>query len=182
MIETVIFLIGSFGIFLFSRSSLTKPYSHAFPRVFAFESLLGLLVLNASKWLVQPLSLPQIVSWALLLDSTLLAVHSFWSLHRYGAPSQAIQDESRFAFEKTTRLVKQGPYQFIRHPMYASLLCLAWGVFLKQINLLSGLLAILVSLTFFLTAVYEEKENLSIFGDEYRVYMQQTKRFIPFVF
>ena len=66
--------------------------------------------------------------------------------------------------------------------MYASLLELAWAVFLKEINLLSGVLAILVSLTLFLTALYEERENLRIFGEEYALYMKTTKRFIPFVF
>lgn len=182
MVNTVIFLLGSLGIIFYSRHALIKPYSHGFPRFFAFEALLGLIILNAPKWLVQPFSLPQIVSWALLLDGIFLAIHAFWSLNKYGEPDHTIQDTSRIAMEKTTRLVTQGPYQFIRHPMYASLLCLTWGVFLKQINLLAGLLAILVSLTLFLTSVYEERENLRIFGEEYRAYMQKTKRFIPFVF
>ncbi|HSB67239.1 MAG TPA: isoprenylcysteine carboxylmethyltransferase family protein [Anaerolineales bacterium] len=182
MLEIVLFLIGSFGILILSRQALTLRYTHGFPRFFAFEALLGLVVLNARNWLFEPFSLPQIVSWALLLDSLALVIHSVYTLRSYGAQSNTIQDSSRLAFEKTTRLVTQGPYKFIRHPMYASLLCLAWGVFLKQINLLSGILAVLVSLTLFLTAVYEERENLSIFGEEYAAYMRNTKRFIPFLF
>jgi protein-S-isoprenylcysteine O-methyltransferase Ste14 len=66
--------------------------------------------------------------------------------------------------------------------MYASLSYLAWGVFLKQVALLSGMLVILASLALYATAIMEERENLRNFGDEYAEYMQRTKRFIPFVF
>lgn len=182
MLQLLVFLFGSIGITLISHQSLVIHSSHGFPRFFAFEALLGLVVLNAHSWFAQPFSLRQILSWALLLDAAYLAIHAIWTLRVQGHPDRTIQDTSRLPFEKTTKLVTQGPYQFIRHPMYASLLELAWGVFLKDIDLLSGLLAILVSLTLFLTAVYEEKENLRIFGDEYAVYMQRTKRFIPFVY
>lgn len=182
MVELVIFLFGSAGIFILSRRALSIPSSHGFPRFFAFEALLGLVVLNARWWFDQPFSLPQIISWALLLDSLALVIHSLYILRVYGAQNNAIPDSNRLAFEKTTRLVTQGPYKFIRHPMYTSLLCLAWGVFLKQMTLLSGTLALLVSLTLFLTGVYEERENLRIFGEEYAGYMQHTKRFIPFVY
>ena len=182
MVELVVFLVGSLGIILLSRNSFTRFYSHGFPRFFAFEALLGLVVLNAHVWFYQPFSLTQIISWVLLVDAAFLATHAFWTLHTYGAPDRDIQDPSRIAMEKTTKLVTEGPYHFIRHPMYSSLLCLAWGIFLKQINLLSTLLAVLVSLTLFLTAIYEERENLRNFGDGYAAYMQRTKRFIPFVF
>jgi protein-S-isoprenylcysteine O-methyltransferase Ste14 len=182
MLELMVFVLGSSGLIYLSRQSFTERTSHGFPRFFAFEAILGLAVLNAKKWFYQPFSLPQIISWALLLDALALAIHSIWILRTYGVPDPTIQDPHRLAFEKTTRLVTRGPYQFIRHPMYASLLCLAWGIFLKQVNWMSGLLALLVSLTLFLTAVYEERENLRIFGEDYAGYMKKTKRFLPFLF
>lgn len=182
MLELVVFLLGSLGIIVLSRRFFNQPYSHGFPRFFAFEAILGLVVLNARKWLIQPLSMPQVVSWILLLAGTLLVSSSVWALHKYGAADSSMQDSGRLSFEKTTTLVNRGPYRLIRHPMYTSLLCLAWGVFLKQVNLLSALLAFLASLALFLMAVYEERENLQIFGEEYVVYMQHTKRFIPFLF
>lgn len=182
MLETVIFLLGSLGFVILSRHALTIPFSYGFPRFIAFEAILGLVVLNAPVWFVQPFSLPQIISWALLLYSAFLAVHAFWVFRQFGKVDKSIPEADRLAFEKTTRLVTEGPYRFIRHPMYASLLYLAWGVFLKQITLLSGLLAILASLTLFLTAFYEERENLRIFGQEYAAYMHNTKRFVPFLF
>jgi protein-S-isoprenylcysteine O-methyltransferase Ste14 len=182
MLELISFLLGSLGFITLSRHALTKPSSHGFPRFFAFEAILGLGILNAPVWFVQPFSLSQLVSWVLLLDSAFLVVHTFWVFHQFGKPDKSIEDISRLGFEKTTLLVTKGPYHFIRHPMYVSLLCLAWGVFLKQITLLSGLLVTLASLALYITAVFEERENLRIFGVKYAAYMKSTKRFIPFLF
>ena len=182
MLGQAIFLLGSVGLIILSRHALTDPSSHGFPRFFAFEAILVLVILNAPKWLIEPFSLPQVVSWALLLVSAFLAMHAFWVLNSIGAPDRTIPDANLQTFEKTTNLVTVGPYSYIRHPLYTSLLCLAWGIFLKGIDLVTILLVIIASLTLFLTAVYEERENLRKFGDEYVAYMQHTKRFIPYIF
>ena len=182
MLRLIIFLLGSAGFVLLSFHSLYKPRSHGFPRFFAFEAILGLVVLNAPVWFVRPFSLPQLVSWALLLISGFLAIHAFYVLRRFGLPDASIQDANRLALEKTTRLVSEGAYRFIRHPLYVSLLCLAWGVFLKQVSSFAGLLVILASLALYLTALLEEQENLQFFGAAYAEYMRHTKRFIPFLF
>jgi protein-S-isoprenylcysteine O-methyltransferase Ste14 len=182
MTDKIIFLLGSIGIIILSRHSLTNPSSHGFPRFIAFEGLLGLVVVNVPVWFENPFSLTQIISWVLLIVSTYLAIHGFWVLRKHGRPDQTIQDDNRIAIEKTTQLVTKGPYKFIRHPLYASLLYLAWGIFLKHISPLSLALIVLVSLTLFLTAVYEERENLHNFGEIYADYIQHTKRFIPFFF
>ena len=182
MARAIIFLIGSLGIILLSIRSLMRPSSHGFPRFIAFEGILGLVVFNVPAWFEEPFSLAQIISWILLIGSTYLAIHGFWVLRKHGQPDQTIQDDNRIAIEKTTQLVTTGPYRFIRHPLYASLLYLSWGIFLKDISTLSLALIILISLTLFLTAVYEERENLRTFGDEYAGYIQHSKRFIPFLF
>jgi protein-S-isoprenylcysteine O-methyltransferase Ste14 len=182
MAGIIIFLLGSIGIIYLSRRSLTNPTSHGFPRFIAFEGILGLGAINAPSWFEEPFSLAQIISWFFLLGSAYLVISAFWTLHRYAKPDRTIEDSSRIDFEKTTQLVTKGPYKYIRHPLYASLLYLAWGIFLKQIGTLSTALVILVSLTLFLTAVYEERENLRIFGNEYAQYIRQTKRFFPYLF
>jgi protein-S-isoprenylcysteine O-methyltransferase Ste14 len=182
MLQLVIFSLGSLGLIYLSRRALKEHHLYGFPRFFAFEAILGLVVLNGGEWFNQPFSLPQLVSWLLLLGSLFIAISSFRSLRAMGKPDRSIQDSGQLEFEKTTRLVTEGPYRLIRHPLYASLLFLTWGIALKQANLVSITLAIIASLALFLTAVYEEREDLSKFGDEYATYMQHTKRFIPFIF
>jgi protein-S-isoprenylcysteine O-methyltransferase Ste14 len=181
MLNLVVFLLGTLGFIILSRNALKEHHLYGFPRFFAFEAILGLVVLNAGEWFNQPFSIPQLVSWVLLICSAYLAYQSFRILHTLGAPVDTSQDAGKQSFEKTTHLVMTGPYRWIRHPLYASLLYLAWGIFLKQIDLVSILLVIIASLALMLTAVYEERENLQKFGDEYSDYMQHSKRFIPFI-
>ncbi len=181
MTPLIIFLAGSVGLVLLSAKSLAHPRSHGFPRFFAFEAILGLVALNVPSWFVKPYSLLQIISWVMLLDASFLAIHSTWVLAHYGKPDKTRQDAERISIEKTTRLVTEGPYHFIRHPMYASLLWLALGVFLKQATLLTTSLTILAGLALYLTAIREEQEDLHTFGDEYLAYMRRTKRLIPFL-
>lgn len=65
--------------------------------------------------------------------------------------------------------------------LYASLLYLAWGAFLKDISWVSVILVLLASASLFGTAKADEKECIEYFGDQYQQYMGRTKRFIPFV-
>jgi len=83
--------------------------------------------------------------------------------------------------EKTTKLVVEGAYRYIRHPMYSSLLFLGWGAFFKSISILGMVLAVLATIFLILTGKMEEKENIRYFGREYEGYINKTKMFIPFV-
>jgi protein-S-isoprenylcysteine O-methyltransferase Ste14 len=177
-----IFLLGTAGLVNLSWRPLHHPRSHGFPRFFAFEAILGLTVLNVPYWFSKPFSVIQLISWALLVLSAVLVISAIRTLRYSGAPDASILDPDRISFEKTTQVATTGPYRFIRHPMYASLLLLSWGVFVKHITLLSGTLVIIASLALVVTAIWEERENLANFGGEYAGYMQTTWRFIPRVF
>jgi protein-S-isoprenylcysteine O-methyltransferase Ste14 len=178
----LVFGICSIPIIWISRRSLRKRDVHGFYRFFAFEAILGLIALNAAAWFRDPFSPRQLISWALLLASLLLAVHGFTLLRRSGKPDRRIEDPTRLGVEKTTRLVRSGAYRVIRHPLYASLLALAWGVFLKAPSWLGLGLAALATVAVYLTARVEEQENLRNFGPEYAEYMRETRMFVPFVF
>jgi protein-S-isoprenylcysteine O-methyltransferase Ste14 len=140
-----------------------------------------LVVLNVPFWLVRPLSILQLISWILLVSSAVVIISAVTTLRRFGKPDPTIPDPSRLAIEKTTELVTIGPYRYIRHPMYASVLVLAWGVFLKQVTILTICLVAIATAMLYLTALLEERETLDHFGESYRQYMQQTKRFIPYL-
>jgi protein-S-isoprenylcysteine O-methyltransferase Ste14 len=176
------FLVFSLGIVLLSWRSLRDRRSHGFYRFFAFEAILALILLNLEFWFRQPFYVRQIVSWLLLLLSIFLAVHGFMLLRQIGKPDPTIADPARLGVEKTTRLVKVGAYRYLRHPLYASLLCAAWGAFLKHPSLLGAGLGAIATLALYLTARVEEAENLEHFGAEYAEYMEETRMFIPFIF
>lgn len=178
----VIFLAGSALVVWWSRRPLRKPGSHGFYRFFAWEAILGLIALNHRIWGEQPYSPHQMASWVLMLASIGLAVIGVVTLKREGAPSAQRDDGSFYEFEKTTQLVTRGIFGYIRHPMYASLLALAWGAFFQDPSAAGTLIAGIASVALWLTAVTDEKECLAYFGQPYADYMQRTKRFVPFLF
>ncbi len=165
------FIIGSLAIVAISWSSLWNPSSHGFYRFFAFEAILGLVVFAVPAWFQEPFSPQQLVSWLFLLGSLTLAVYGFWFLIRAGKPSGS--------FENTTQLVTSGPYRSIRHPLYGSLLHLAWGGFLKDISVLSILLVLIATGALIATARVEERANCRKFGAAYEQYTHRTTMFLP---
>jgi len=103
-------------------------------------------------------------------------------LRKMGQPSQERSEAELLSFERTSALVTAGAYRYIRHPMYAALLYLAWGAFLKDVSAISTLLVGGASVALLLTALRDEAECRQYFGDDYTRYMRVSKRFIPFVF
>lgn len=90
-------------------------------------------------------------------------------------------DSSLLTFEKTTTLITTGIFHYIRHPMYSSLLWLAWGVFFKHPDWPGGILALAASLFLIIAARVEEAESIRFFGAPYQDYIKQTKMFVPFL-
>ncbi len=182
MLELGGFLVISAVLIYLSRESLRRPRSHGFYRFFAWESLLALCLLNLRRWFANPWSLSQLISWLLLFISAGLAIHGAVMLGRRGLPRDDRNDDALMGFERTTVLVAEGAYRYIRHPLYSSLLILGWGIFFKDLTWLGGALAAAATLFLVLTAKVEEAEDLRYFGPAYQDYMARTKLFIPFVF
>jgi len=77
-------------------------------------------------------------------------------------------------------LITTGPYRFIRHPMYTSVLlvglgALSYGFAIFKLGLMLALIIVMA-----LKARREEKYWCES-SDEYRSYQKKTKMFIPFV-
>ncbi len=78
------------------------------------------------------------------------------------------------------RLISQGPYRYIRHPMYTALLILSVGMALITANLLLALLLIGTTMAMYLARVADEEAMMiERFGDEYHSYMRRTGRLFP---
>ena len=147
---------------------------HGVFRFFAFEGILGLVLLNPRAWLHDPLAPLQILSWAFVAASFWLFAASGLRFVREGSPEGQI--------ENTTRLATGGLYRLIRHPRYASYMAFGLGAFLKDVTPLTAGVIAAVALATLLTAKQEEKEMIARFGEDYAAYMKTTKMFIPFVF
>jgi len=179
-IKIGIFLIVSAGLTWVSRSCLRNFRIHGFHRFFAWESILVLILLNIDYWFYKPVSVFQIISWVLLIISLYLVISGWLILHRKGKMDSGRSDPALIGIEKTTELITDGVYRYIRHPVYGSLLYLAWGVFFKHVTGWSVLLVFSASIFLTITARFEERENLKFFGPPYRDYMNRSKMFVPF--
>jgi hypothetical protein len=206
MIRLVLFVAGTVALVAVSSRSLARPRSHGFPRFFSWVAILALILLNVPVWFHRPWRPAQLVSWALLIVSVVLVLYGAGLLKSVGHPAPrpdpqptatpaaadhtaatadrtpaTANSDANFGFENTTVLVDTSIYRFVRHPLYGSLLALAWGVFAKRPSIPGALLAAFATGCLFATAIIEERENLAAFGPRYADYMRRTKRFIPFV-
>jgi protein-S-isoprenylcysteine O-methyltransferase Ste14 len=168
-------LAGTAVILIFSwRFSIRAKRYHGVARFFAFEGILILFLLNARYWFLQSFTPAHIFSWLLLFASIPPVFLGGILIIRQGRPDGQM--------ENTTRLVTDGIYGRIRHPLYLSIGLVGLGVFLKNVTLQTALLAFLVAAAVTVTALIEEGEMKARFGEAYSEYMKTTKRFIPGIF
>jgi protein-S-isoprenylcysteine O-methyltransferase Ste14 len=88
---------------------------------------------------------------------------------------------SRYLRKATERqaIATEGPYRYIRHPIYASIYLLSAGLgFIFFAWLWFGVLLAFAPL-WYLECVEEERQMLEIHGQEYVAYQQRTGLFFP---
>lgn len=179
--QLMIFCVLTVALAWLCRKQLINPRCHGFYRFFAFLGIAWLLVYRASYWQDSATSLHQILSTVLMFLSLAMVVASFLQFWLRGGRRDTDRPVENFEFENTSELVTTGIYKYIRHPMYTSLLLLAWGIFLKQFTWPGLVVVVGVSLALYQTARIEERENRAFFGAAYDQYCQFSKRFLPFL-
>lgn len=81
---------------------------------------------------------------------------------------------------KDHELVTNGPYQFVRHPMYSAFFLMGIGVLLLSANwLVGGLNLAAVTYMYFVRVADEESMMRDQFGQSYETYMDSTGRLFP---
>ncbi|MFX0152699.1 MAG: methyltransferase family protein, partial [Candidatus Hodarchaeota archaeon] len=85
--------------------------------------------------------------------------------------------------EEDHKMITSGIFQYIRHPIYAGSLL---GIFGFYLAFRSIIILIAVSVIYFLIfrhrLTFEEELLIKEFGDQYKEYMQRTKRLIPYLY
>ena len=177
----VLFIILSIICIRLSWKPLKNKGCHGFYRFFVFEGILLLLMLNITVWFDDPFTTFHLISWIFLFSSIVMVLQGLYLLIVRGGKGNRENEVENFSFENTAHLVEVGIYRFVRHPMYASLLFLTWGIVFKQPTILTVTLGAATSAALLATARIEEVENIAYFGSQYRDYMMRSKMFIPFI-
>ncbi len=81
--------------------------------------------------------------------------------------------------DQKNRLVNDGVYSYVRHPMYLSIIVLLLAFILLSFSFLSLVSWIIAVFLFNRMMMFEEAELLKILGNEYQNYMNQVPRWIP---
>jgi len=144
-------------------------------------ALFGLGLIPTFFYLLTPwidtfrLPFPAGVRWlgaGIIFTGDFLFIWSHRALGRNWSPFLEIR--------KGHTLVIEGPYRFIRHPMYAAIFLIGTGVSLLSANWIVALSYMLPAISLYLIRVSDEEKMMTEqFGDEYREYMRMTGRLVP---
>jgi protein-S-isoprenylcysteine O-methyltransferase Ste14 len=85
-------------------------------------------------------------------------------------------------YKEDQDLVTNGPYRFVRHPIYTSMIVMFIGSFLYYGSPIIAIGSAIAVVVFILRTRKEEAIMIDLFGDKYTEYMKRTKRLIPFVY
>ena len=127
---------------------------------------------------------------ALALTGPILARHPLWLAAEIAALALATWALLTVRLHKVSiipdvrqgsELVRHGPYRWLRHPMYASILLGALALVLDTPTLLRGLIYAVLVVDLLVKLTYEERLLLAAFP-HYAAYQAASKRLIPFVY
>jgi len=77
------------------------------------------------------------------------------------------------------RVIREGVFGIIRHPVYMGEVLTYLGFILLSLSIISAIVWLLTIIFLYVISRYEEKLLLDYFGDEYREYMNKVPMWIP---
>jgi protein-S-isoprenylcysteine O-methyltransferase Ste14 len=150
---------------------------HAVVRASRAIALVAFLVIYAinSPWLeVLRVPLPDWLRWiGGVIGAASLAFYA-WSRATLGK-----EWSSPLQVREHHHLVTTGPYAWVRHPIYLSLIVFMTGIALIAANWFLVLFLIISIVDLGLRIPKEERMMIDEFGGEYEAYMQRTGRLLP---
>ena len=100
---------------------------------------------------------------------------SVWARRSFPSGQFSIQAEP-----KDGQVLSRGPYQFIRHPMYAAALLLIWSGILGHVSPINLIIGVIITGVVAIRIVVEEQYLRTCYPD-YTEYSRITKRIIPLI-
>jgi len=117
-----------------------------------------------------PFGFPSVI---LITCAFAIALWSIFTMHFGNFRLQPIPKDE-------VKLVTGGPYQFVRHPMYTSVLLGMFGIAINMNSALGYGVWIVLFIDLYVKLRFEEKLLLEKFS-EYQEYMKRTKQLLPFL-
>jgi len=137
-----------------------------------------LYLFNPSSVTWARISLPPVLRTAGAFISSICVVLFWWVFRSLGKNATAT-----IVPRVNPEIVCNGPYQWVRHPLYASALLMIGALGLAAENWLMLLYAAAGWPIFrFLVVPAEEKYLLDVFGEKYRAYREKTGAMLPRLF
>jgi len=118
-----------------------------------------------------------IVFWAGIVIMCLGFLLRHWSIYVLGKYFRTTVE-----LERDQKVVRTGPYRYIRHPSYSGMILFCIGYGLVAQNWLSLVVAVVLPTVSLLHRIMiEEAAMLQGIGTEYQEYQKKTKRLIPMI-
>jgi protein-S-isoprenylcysteine O-methyltransferase Ste14 len=115
----------------------------------------------------------QTVGFAVWAAGMILVNSAGWALGRFTTSAIEARDDHR--------LIQEGPYRWIRHPMYTANVALGTGLTLLFLSPFLAVLTAILAATALYRALLEEDllRSPAVFGATYDRYIAHTGRFLP---
>jgi protein-S-isoprenylcysteine O-methyltransferase Ste14 len=111
--------------------------------------------------------------WVLLVIATITAL---WIFTHNRVGNFNIVPE----IKENAKLIVTGPYKYVRHPMYSSLILFMLGVILHNFNIIN-LLSLFVLIGAVSAKAFREESLWHLNDSDYEEYKKGTKMIIPFL-
>jgi protein-S-isoprenylcysteine O-methyltransferase Ste14 len=162
---------------------ISKPYQEAVYSVIS-GLLLLLIILFWQKSGNILLSLQSPLRWVYQSGIFFSIALFSWVMSVVGALDpfgvHTIVDHIRGQKTVHSGMVIRGPYRWVRHPAYLCMLLMIWAC--PDITLDRLLLNCLWSVWILIGTYFEERDLVSVYGEQYRAYQKQVPRLIPWKF
>lgn len=126
------------------------------------------------------LRFPGSVMWDPIASLAFIAMIAGLALRTWSIKTLGKYFTMHLAIQQEHKIIRQGPYRYLRHPSYAGAFLTYIGTIVFFHSWYSLLLALVVLPVAWIRRIYYEEKMLTAeFGEEYILYCQSVKRIIP---
>jgi protein-S-isoprenylcysteine O-methyltransferase Ste14 len=141
--------------------------------IFKYRSYTPIPFLLVMIWFAEPTVLSLVIGFAVVFIGELIR---FWGVSIVGAETRTTGTVGG------TFLITNGPFSYVRNPLYAGNMLLYAGVGIMSMALFPWMLLVAVAwfyVQYYLIVTREEEYLAVTFGEDFEVYRKNVRRFMP---